>query len=73
MKETRGKVMNRNGIRYSAADKLKVVKLYLEEGYQVKAIAQEPGIGKCSPCKRIREYREKASAMFLPEAEKSMA
>ena len=37
-----------NGLRYSAADKLKAVKLYLEEGYQVKAIARELGIGKNS-------------------------
>ena len=26
----------RSGIRYSAADKLKAVKLYFEEGYQAK-------------------------------------
>ena len=36
---------NRRGIRYSAADKLKAVKLYLEEGYQAKDIAQKLGIG----------------------------
>ena len=35
MKEAPERVPNRNGLRYSAADKLKAVKLYLEEGYQV--------------------------------------
>ena len=34
MKEAPERVPNRNGLRYSAADKLKAVKLYLEEGYQ---------------------------------------
>ncbi len=59
MKEAPERVPNRNGLRYSAADKLKAVKRYLEEGYQVKAIAQELGIGKSSLGKWIREYREK--------------
>ncbi len=54
---------NRSGTRYSAADKLKAVKLYLEEGYQVKAIARELGIGKSSLGKWIREYREKVLAL----------
>ena len=36
MKEAPERVPNRNGLRYSAADKLKTVKLYLEEGYQAK-------------------------------------
>ncbi len=52
---------NRRGIRYSAADKLKAVKLYLEEGYQAKDIAQKLGIGKSSFGKWIREYRENGS------------
>lgn len=55
MKEAPERVPNRNGLRYSAADKLKAVKLYLEEGYQVKAIARELGIGKSSLGKWIRE------------------
>ena len=46
MKAAPEAVPNRNGTRYSAADKLKAVKLYLEEGYQVKDIARELGIGK---------------------------
>ena len=54
---------NRSGTRYSAADKLKAVKLYLEEGYQVKAIARELGIGKSSLGKWIRGYREKVLAL----------
>ncbi|MEI3005081.1 MAG: transposase [Victivallales bacterium] len=54
---------NRSGTRYSAAYKLKAVKLYLEEGYQVKAIARELGIGKSSLGKWIREYREKVLAL----------
>ena len=62
MKEAPERVPNRNGLRYSAADRLKAVKLYLEEGYQVKAIARELGIGKSSLGKWIREYREKGSA-----------
>ena len=73
MKEAPERVPNRNGLRYSAADKLKAVKLYLEEGYQVKAIARELGIGKSSLGKWIREYREKGSAAFLPVPEKSAA
>ena len=73
MKETPGQVPNRNGLRYSAADKLKAMKLYLEEGYQVKAIVWELGIGKSSLGKWIREYREKGSAAFLSVAEKSAA
>lgn len=49
---------NRSGTRYSAADKLKAVKLYFEEGYQAKDIARELGIGKSSLGKWSREYRE---------------
>ena len=63
MKEAPETGANRNGLRYSAADKLKAVKLYLEEGYQVKAIARELGIGKSSLGKWIREYREKVLAL----------
>ena len=73
MKEAPERVPVRNGLRYSAADKLKAVKLYFEEGYQVKAIARELGIGKSSLGKWIREYREKGSAAFLSVAEKSAA
>lgn len=58
MKEAPERVPNRNGLRYSASDKLKAVKLYLEEGYQVKVIARELGIGKDSLGKWSREYRE---------------
>ena len=54
---------NRSGTRYSAADKLKAVKLYFEEGYQAKDIARELGIGKSSLGKWIREYREKVLAL----------
>ena len=64
MKAAPEAVPNRNGTRYSAADKLKAVKLYLEEGYQVKDIARELGIGKSSLGKWIREYREKGSGAF---------
>ena len=73
MKEAPEKVPNRTGLRYSAADKLKAVKFYLEEGYQVKAIARELGIGKSFLGKWIREYREKGSAAFLSVPEKSAA
>lgn len=55
---------HRSGTRYSAADKLKAVKLYFEEGYQAKDIARELGIGKSSLGKWIREYREKGSGAF---------
>lgn len=37
---------NRSETRYSAADKLKAVKLYFEESYQAKSIARELGIRK---------------------------
>ena len=73
MKEAPERVPNRNGLRYSAADKLKAVKLYLEEGYQLKAIARELGIGKSSLGKWIREYREKGSGAFTSPPEKSAA
>ena len=56
---------NRSGTRYSAADKLKAVKLYFEEGYQAKDIARELGIGKSSLGKWIREYREKGSGLRI--------
>ena len=36
---------SRSGTRYSAAGKLKVVKLYFEEGYQARDIARELGSG----------------------------
>ena len=49
---------NRSGIRYLAADKLKAVKLFFEEGYQARDIARELGIGKSSLGKWSREYRE---------------
>ncbi len=49
------------------------MKLYLEEGYQVKAIARELGIGKSSLGKWIREYWEKGSAVLLSVPEKSAA
>lgn len=58
MKEALERVPNRNGLRYSAADKLKAVKLYFEEGYQAKDIARELGIGKSSLGKWSQEYRE---------------
>ena len=64
---------NRSGTRYSAADKLKAVKLYFEEGYQAKDIARELGIGKSSLGKWIREYREKGSGAFTSRPEKSAA
>ena len=73
MKEAPERVPNRNGLRYSASDKLKAVKLYLEEGYQVKAIVRELGIGKSSLGKWIREYREKGSGAFTSPPEKSAA
>ena len=49
---------NRSGTRYWAADKLKAVKLFFEEGYQARDIARELGIGKSSRGKWSREYRE---------------
>ena len=61
---------NRSGTRYSAADKLKAVKLYFEEGYQAKDIARELGIGKSSLGKWIREYRQKGSDAFTSPPEK---
>ena len=73
MKEAPERVSNRNGLRYSAADKLKTVKLNLEEVYQIKAIARDLGIGNSSLGQWIREYREKGSAAFLSVAEKSTA
>ena len=73
MKAAPEAVPNRNGTRYSAADKLKAVKLYLEEGYQVKDIARELGIGKSSLGKWIREYREKGSGAFTSPPERSAA
>ncbi len=36
---------SRSGTRYSAAGKLKAVKLYFEEGYQARDIARELGRG----------------------------
>ena len=36
---------SRSGTRYSAAGKLKAVKLYFEEGYQARDIARELGSG----------------------------
>ena len=60
---------NRSGTRYSAADKLKAVKLYFEDGYQAKDIARELGIGKSSLGKWIREYREKGSGAFTSPPE----
>ena len=71
MKEAPERVPNRSGTRYSAADKLKAVKLYFEEGYQAKDIAWELGIGKSSLGKWIREYREKGSGAFTSPPEKS--
>ena len=47
-----------NGLRYLAADRLKTVKLFFEEGYQARDIARELGIGKSSLGKWSREYRE---------------
>lgn len=47
------------------------VKLYLEEGYQVKDIARELGIGKSSLGKWIREYREKGANAFTSPPEPS--
>ena len=62
MKEAPERVLNRNGLRYSAADKLKVMKLYFKKGYQARDIAQELGIGKSSLGKWIRERTARCSA-----------
>ena len=64
---------NRSGIRYSAADKLKAVRLYFEESYLARDIARELGIGKGSLDKWIHECREKGSGVFPPPPEKSAA
>lgn len=65
--------------RYSAADKLKIVKLYLEEGCQAKQIAEQFHIGKSSVGTWVRAYRAHGSAAFTeiplgggaPSAEKA--
>lgn len=64
MKKSPADVPNRKIIRYSAADKLKVVKLYLEDGHQAKQIAEQFHIGRSSIAKWAADYRERGVAAF---------
>ena len=52
MKAARKTGLNRSKTRYSAADKLKAVKLCLEESYLARDIARELEIGKSSSANR---------------------
>ena len=64
MKNSQQKSPGRSNVRYSAADKLRVVKLYLEEGYQAKDIAQQFHIGKSSLVAWVRQYKESGVEAF---------
>lgn len=55
MKKTSTNGPNRN-IRYSAVDKLKAVKLYLEDGYPAKQVAEQFGVSKSSLTQWARMY-----------------
>lgn len=64
MKNSQQKSPGRSNVRYSASDKLRVVKLYLEEGYQAKDIAQQFHIGKSSLVAWVRQYKESGVEAF---------
>ena len=51
-------------IRYSAADKLKAVKLYLEDGYSTQQVSEQFGVSKSSLTQWARMYREHGAAAF---------
>lgn len=58
MKNSQQKSPGRRSIRYSAADKIKAVKLYLDEGHQAKDIAEQFHIGKSSLQTWVKCYKE---------------
>lgn len=53
---------------YRAEDKLRIVRLYLEEGYSVKEVHQETGIAADSIYKWIVQYRKDGEAGLQPAA-----
>lgn len=63
MKKSSTNGPNRN-IRYSAADKLKAVKLYLEDGYSTQQVSEQFGVSKSALTQWARMYREHGAAAF---------
>ena len=64
MKNSQQESPGRSNVRYSASDKLRVVKLYLEEGYRSKDIAQQFHIGKSSLLKWVSQYKDSGVDAF---------
>lgn len=65
MKDKQLAVPRRKTIRYSAADKIKVVKLFVEEGHQAKQLAKEFRIGESSLASWIKAYKEHGVKAFI--------
>jgi Transposase and inactivated derivatives len=63
MKKSSTNGPNRN-IRYSAADKLKAVKLFIEDGYPAKQVSEQFGVSKSSLTQWSRMYREHGAGAF---------
>ena len=63
MKKSSTNGPNRN-IRYSAADKLKAVKLFIEDGYPAKQVSEQFGVSKSSLTQWSRMYREHGVVAF---------
>lgn len=63
MKKSSTNGPNRN-IRYSAADKLKAVKLFLEDGYPAKQVSEQFGVSQSSLTQWARMYREHGAGAF---------
>lgn len=64
MKNSQQKSPARSNVRYSASDKLRVVRLYLEDGHSSKDIAQQFYISKSSLLKWVKQYKEFGVAAF---------
>ena len=65
MKKSQSRSPGKYSIRYSAADKIKVVKLYLEDGHQVKHLTEQFHIGRSTLSKWVKLYRESGVEAFL--------
>jgi len=56
------------GQRYSVEQKLRAVKLYLEEGYPIDLVQRETGVGTSSLWVWVRQYRKEGEAGLRREA-----
>ena len=64
MKKSPNSPSGRRCFKLSAVEKLKIVKLFLEDGYTLPQLATQFQVGKSSIGTWVRRYREHGSGTF---------